>query len=166
MDWGKRQIPLISPWLASVILQNFEFPHTFPSNPKQCREFSPAQGHRRQFIPLYSPTYSPGWPGVLPQGQADDTCIRQQRSEVEAVSLNVRLLSLVWLTLTSQQQFFRRRRGMLIAALTQIMKFHHIELQSTFNSTSFPGATPLSRWRPPSWKRSRPWERGCIQFSN
>ena len=30
---------------------------------------------RSQFIPLYSPTYSPGWPGVLPQGQADDMCI-------------------------------------------------------------------------------------------
>ena len=72
MGWGKRQIPLISPWLASVILQNFEFPHPFPSNSKQCREFSPAQGQRSQFIPLYSPTYSPGWPGVLPQGQADD----------------------------------------------------------------------------------------------
>ena len=75
MGWGKRQIPLISPWLASVILQNFEFPHPFPSNSKQCREFSPAQGQRSQFIPLYSPTYSPGWPGVLPQGQADDMCI-------------------------------------------------------------------------------------------
>ena len=75
MGWGKWQIPLISPWLASVILQNFEFPHPFPSNSKQCREFSPAQGQRSQFIPLYSPTYSPGWPGVLPQGQADDMCI-------------------------------------------------------------------------------------------
>ena len=77
MGWGKRQIPLISPWLASVILQNFELPHPFPSNSKQCREFSPAQGQRSQFIPLYSPTYSPGWPGVLPQGQADDMCIRR-----------------------------------------------------------------------------------------
>ena len=77
MGWGKRQIPLISPWLASVILQNFEFPHPFPSNSKQCREFSPAQGQRSQSIPLYSPTYSPGWPGVLPQGQADDMCIRE-----------------------------------------------------------------------------------------
>ena len=76
MGWGKRQIPLISPWLASVIFQNFEFPHPFSSNSKQCREFSPAQGQRSQFIPLYSPTYSPGWPGVLPQGQADDMCIR------------------------------------------------------------------------------------------
>ena len=78
MGWGKRQIPLISPWLASVILQNFEFPHPFPSNSKQCREFSPAQGQRSQFIPLYSPTYSPGWPGVLPQGQAADMCISLQ----------------------------------------------------------------------------------------
>ena len=77
MGWGKRQIPLISPWLASVILQNFEFPHPFPSNSKQCREFSLAQGQRSQFIPLYSPTHSPGWPGVLPQGQADDMCIRK-----------------------------------------------------------------------------------------
>ena len=80
MGWGKRQIPLISPWLASVILQNFEFPHPFPSNSKQCREFSPAQGQRSQFIPLYSPTYSPGWPGVLPQGQADDMCITSTES--------------------------------------------------------------------------------------
>ena len=79
MGWGKRQIPLISPWLASVILQNFEFPHPFPSNSKQCREFSPAQGQRSQFILLYSPTYSPGWPGVLPQGQADDMCIIPDR---------------------------------------------------------------------------------------
>ena len=77
MGWGKRQIPLIPPWLASVILQNFEFPHPFPSNSKQCREFSPAQGQRSQFIPLYSPTYFPGWPGVLPQGQADEMCIKQ-----------------------------------------------------------------------------------------
>ena len=30
----------------------------------------------------------------------------------------------------------------------------------THGATSFPGSTPLSRW-PPSWKRSRPWERGC-----
>ena len=80
MGWGKRQIPLISPWLASVILQNFEFPHPFPSNSKQCREFSPAQGQRSQFIPLYSPTYSPCWPGVLPQGQADDMCITKQNN--------------------------------------------------------------------------------------
>ena len=68
-----------SPWYLRGwrlwILQNFEFPHPFPSNSKQCREFSPAQGQRSQFIPLYSPTYSPGWPGVLPQGQADDMCI-------------------------------------------------------------------------------------------
>ena len=56
IGWGKRQIPLISPWLASVILQNFEFPHPFPSNSKRCREFSPAQGQRSQSIPLYSPT--------------------------------------------------------------------------------------------------------------
>ena len=68
-----------SPWYLRGwrlwILQNFEFPHPFPSNSKQCREFSPAQGQRSQFIPLYSPTYSPGWPGVLLQGQADDMCI-------------------------------------------------------------------------------------------
>ena len=71
MSWGKRQISLISPLLASVILQNFEFPHPFPSNSKQCREFSPAQGQRSQFIPLYSPTYSPGWPGVLYQALSE-----------------------------------------------------------------------------------------------
>ena len=69
-----------SPWYLRGwrlwILQNFEFPHPFPSNSKQCREFSPAQGQRSQFIPLYSPTYSRGWPGVLPQGQADDMCIK------------------------------------------------------------------------------------------
>ena len=69
-----------SPWYLLGwhlwILQNFEFPHPFPSNPKQCREFSPAQGQRSQFILLYSPTYSPGCPGVLPQGQADDMCIK------------------------------------------------------------------------------------------
>ena len=76
MGWGKRQISLISPWLESVNFTRFRIPHPFPSNSTQCREFSPAQGQRSQFIPLYSPTYSPGWPGVLPQGQADDMCIR------------------------------------------------------------------------------------------
>ena len=81
MGWGKRQIPLISPWLASVLLQNFEIPHPFPSNSKQRHEFSPVQGQRSQFIPLYSPTYSPGWPGVLPQGQADDMCIMHGEQE-------------------------------------------------------------------------------------
>ena len=78
---GKAANPLISPWLAPVILQNFEFLHPFPSNSKQCRELSPAQGQRGQFIPLYSPTYSPGWPGVLPQGQADDMCITSNRRQ-------------------------------------------------------------------------------------
>ena len=29
-------------------------------------------------------------------------------------------------------------------------------------TASFPGFTPLSRWRLTSWKRSRPWERGWI----
>ena len=74
-----------SPWYLRGwrlwILQNFEFPHPFPSNSKQCREFSPAQGQRSQFISLYSPTYSPVWPGVLPQGQADDTCITPSRKK-------------------------------------------------------------------------------------
>ena len=72
-----------SPWYLCGwrlwILQNFEFPHPFPSNSKQRREFSPAQGQRSQFMPLYSPTYSPGWPGVLPQGQADDMCINRRQ---------------------------------------------------------------------------------------
>ena len=103
MGWGKRQIPLISPWLASVILQNFEFPHPFPSNSKQCREFSPAQGQRSQFIPLYSPTYSPGWPGVLPQGQADDMCITWG-SDWYLRSLSPRSsITLTWRSICSQR---------------------------------------------------------------
>ena len=69
-----------SPWYLRGwrlwILQNFEFPHPFSSNSKQYRKFFPQHGQRSQFIPLYSPTYSPGWPVVLPQGQADDMCIR------------------------------------------------------------------------------------------
>ena len=57
------QIPVTSAWLPSAILQNLQFPTLFPP-----------QGQRIQSIPLYSPTYSPGWPGVLPLGQADDMC--------------------------------------------------------------------------------------------
>ena len=50
----------------------FRIPPTpFSSNLKQCREFSPPHGQRIQFIPLYSLAYPPGWPGVLPLGQAD-----------------------------------------------------------------------------------------------
>ena len=109
MGWGKRQIPLISPWLASVILQNFEFPHLFPSNSKQCREFSPAQGQRSQFIPLYSPTYSPGWPGVLPQGQADDMCI------IYFIHQNVAIVQSVWYSLLLRNNMFvLARRTMAI----------------------------------------------------
>ena len=50
-------------------------PTFFPLSLKQCREFSPTQGQRIQSIPLYSLAYSPGWPGCLSQGQADDMCI-------------------------------------------------------------------------------------------
>ena len=113
MGWGKRQIPLISPWLASVILQNFEFPHLFPSNSKQCREFSPAQGQRSQFIPLYSPTYSPGWPGVLPQGQADDMCI------IYFIHQNVAIVQSVWYSLLLRNNMFvlaRRTMAILLWA--------------------------------------------------
>ena len=42
---------------------------------KQCHEFSPPQRRRIQSILLYSPTYSPGWSGVLTLGDADDMCI-------------------------------------------------------------------------------------------
>ena len=55
---------MISPCLPSAILQNLQFPHLLPFELKQYREFSPPQGHRIQYIPLYSPTYFPGWPGV------------------------------------------------------------------------------------------------------
>ena len=47
-------------------------PSLFPSNLKQCREFSPPHGQRIQSIPLYSSTYSPGCPAGLPPRQADD----------------------------------------------------------------------------------------------
>ena len=75
MGWGKRQFPLISPWLASVNFTKFRIPPPLSFELKTMSRIFPAQGQRSQFIPLYSPTYSPGWPGVLPQGQADDMCI-------------------------------------------------------------------------------------------
>ena len=60
MIWGKRQIPVLSPWLPSVNLQNFKFPHPFPLNLKKSREFSPTRlGQRIQSIPLYIPQYIP-----------------------------------------------------------------------------------------------------------
>ena len=69
-----------SPWYPGSCRPRFykisNSPTPFSSNLKQCREFSPPQGQRIQSIPLYSPTYPPGWPGVLPLGQADDMCIR------------------------------------------------------------------------------------------
>ena len=68
-----------SPWYPSSCRPRFykisNSPTPFSSNLKQCREFSPPQGKRIQSIPLYSPTYPPGWPGVLPLGQANDMCI-------------------------------------------------------------------------------------------
>ena len=57
VGWGKRQIPLISPWLASVILQNFEFPHPFPSNSKQCRD---TEANSSPCIPRHIPLVGPG----------------------------------------------------------------------------------------------------------
>ena len=42
----KRQIPVLSPCLPSMILQNFEFPHPFPLNLKKSWEFSPTLGQR------------------------------------------------------------------------------------------------------------------------
>ena len=76
-------ILVISPWLPSAILQNLQFPTIFPSNLKQCHESSPPQVQRIQSIPLFSLTYSPGWPGGLPLGHADDMSIRPS-SNVEA----------------------------------------------------------------------------------
>ena len=39
----------------------------------------PYPGAENLIHPLYSPTYSPGWPGVLPLGEADDMCIINTR---------------------------------------------------------------------------------------
>ena len=74
---GQRdKITVGLPWtLPSNIITKFWIPHPFSSNMKQCHEFSPPQRRRIQSILLYSPTYSPGWSGVLTLGDTDDMCI-------------------------------------------------------------------------------------------
>jgi len=55
---------------------------------------------------LYSPTYSPGWPGVLPQGQADDMCISPkegQRSTKMAANFLAPFSIVVLVVLLSQK---------------------------------------------------------------
>ena len=65
------------PDISVVGVRDFYKISNFPT-PFQCREFSPVQGQRSQFIPLNSP----GWPGVLPQGQADCMCIIDRQNPV------------------------------------------------------------------------------------
>ena len=84
-----------SPWLLSVILQNFIFPHPFPSNLKKLiSRISPYPGAENLIHPLYSPTYSPGWPGVLPLGEADDMCISKKQQNMPVIILPVKLVNL------------------------------------------------------------------------
>ena len=42
----------------------------------ECWIFPLPRGRETNNSPLYSPTYSPCWPGVQPLGQGDDMCIR------------------------------------------------------------------------------------------
>ena len=74
-------IPVISPWLPTMIQQCCEFPHPNSLILKQSLEFPPAQGQRTHSIPLNSPTYPPGQPGGRPLGQADDMCITRMKND-------------------------------------------------------------------------------------
>ena len=83
MIWGKRQIPVLSLWLPSMILQNFEFPHPFPLNLKKSREFPLPWGRESnpspcipQYIPLVGPgSYPWGKPMTCALGRKDITVL-------------------------------------------------------------------------------------------
>ena len=134
-----------SPWYLRGwrlwILQNFEFPHPFPSNSTQCREFSPAQGQRSQFIPLYSSTYSPGWPGVLPQGQGDDMCITfQKRPKTDKWSSRRE-------TALPQCLMYKQAN----TTFTDTYQLRHLHLYNNFFLSRFPRVQedprePMTRW--------------------
>ena len=93
MGWGKRQIPLISPWLASVNFTKFRIPPPLSFELKTMSQIFPCPGAEKPIHPLVFPTYSPGWPGGLPQGQADDMCIIFTALVSEYNILEARLLS-------------------------------------------------------------------------
>ena len=44
---------------------------------------SPGPGQRNQCIPLFSPTYSPGWPWYLSQGEANDLCRTRDSNSID-----------------------------------------------------------------------------------
>ena len=53
----------------------FHIPPPLSFEFENISRISPYPGAENLIHPLYSPTYSPGWPGVLPLGEADDMCI-------------------------------------------------------------------------------------------
>ena len=53
----------------------FHIPPPLSFEFEKILRISPYPGAENLIHPLYSPTYSPGWPGVLPLGEADDMCI-------------------------------------------------------------------------------------------
>ena len=71
MVWGKPvKYPLYPRGYRLLFCKIDNSPTQEPITPT----LFPPQGQRIQSIPLYSPTNSPGWPGGLPLGQADDMC--------------------------------------------------------------------------------------------
>ena len=68
-----RDIPVVT----VCDFTKFHLPPPLPFEFEKISRISPYPGAENLIHPLYSPTYSPGWPGVLPLGVADDMCITQ-----------------------------------------------------------------------------------------
>ena len=73
MIWlnNPRYIPVVT----ARDFTKFHIPPPLSFEFEKISRIFPYPGAENLIHPLYSPTYSPGWPGVLPLGEADDMCI-------------------------------------------------------------------------------------------
>ena len=74
MGWGKRQIPLISPWLASVKFTKFRTPPPLSFELKTMSRIFPCPGAEKPIHPLVFPDIFP-WLARGPTPGASRCCL-------------------------------------------------------------------------------------------
>ena len=87
MVWVKRKISVVT----VRDFTNFRIPPPLSFELEKISRIFPYPGAENLIHLLVFPTYSPGWPGILPLGEADDMCI----SSIQQCQMNEQPMGLL-----------------------------------------------------------------------